>query len=266
MLNNLHFEDVERIIRAAYPSSSAANDVLHAYGVTRNILLTDLREIVVRIVGDVMFGSAISRACEVFSSSPKSCHDNLTASRSTKQCRPTRVHRYKIKFGNPFLGLSQNVSHHCVDLIFLFDVFHDDLVKIDHVESMADQLSPPLSSSSSTASLDLPKELSDGKRSSVTRGSTSIDHQVEVKKAKTNVTLGKEMQKHWIDFITEENLQVGNPGLSNEDSITIYDVDRTIREESLAHNKEWAEQKRRFEVLMRHPEAAKRVSDRLTGQ
>ncbi|CZR63940.1 uncharacterized protein PAC_13837 [Phialocephala subalpina] len=74
----------------------------------------------------VQFGFPISKAYEYFSSQNHN---------EKPRPRKTIARRYKVNFGNPFSdGPSNNlygVSHHCVDMIYMFNVFPNQLIQAD---------------------------------------------------------------------------------------------------------------------------------------
>ena len=47
----------------------------------------------------------------------------------------TTAQLYRVQMGNPFPGPNYGVAHHCVDLIYLFDAFHDDLAAQDRQDA-----------------------------------------------------------------------------------------------------------------------------------
>jgi carboxylesterase type B len=115
------------VFREAYSSESAANAVLRVYGIEPGVSLSALHRSLISFITDVTFGYSIYSAYQSLSiqghgSDPQEINGALF---STK--RATTAELYKIKFGNPFPGPSYEVAHHCVDLIYIFDAFHDDL-------------------------------------------------------------------------------------------------------------------------------------------
>lgn len=50
---------------------------------------------------------------------------------------PSETRSFRIKFGNPFPGPCHNVAHHCVDLIYIYDCFYDDLRRKDRKRESA---------------------------------------------------------------------------------------------------------------------------------
>ncbi|KUJ09746.1 putative carboxylesterase [Mollisia scopiformis] len=249
-INN--FEQAQALFKAEFPTPSAAEDILNAYGISCKTPLDTVHRQLFRFVGDVMFGLPLFKARNFFTTKQEKS-ETTGDIEEPRFYHPTQVQSYKVKFGNPFLGPSHDVSHHCVELIYLFDAFHDDLVKIDHIEhATADQLTPPLSSSSSSASLNR----IDDSISPNTAPEPAT--QPTTRKKRPNIALKKDIQRHWIQFITKEESSIV------EDEITVYNTDREIYTESLSGDNEWIEEAKRFEMLARYPEANRKVLKRLT--
>jgi hypothetical protein len=199
-----------------------------------------------------MFGLPLFKARNVFTSTQTENNTNNSSADPTYY-HPTIVKSYKVKFGNPFPGPSHNVSHHCVELVYLFDAFHDDLIKIDNIEhALADQLTPPLDDKvhDNLSQQNVPEQIISA-----------------LAKKRSNVALQKDIQRYWIHFITKE--QSGMDKLRErglEDQVTVFDVDREVRVGSLSKDEEWVQQAKRFEVLARYPDANKGVLKKLTQQ
>lgn len=66
---------------------------------------------------------------------------------------PSETRSYRIKFGNPFPGPCHNVAHHCVDLLYIYDCFHDHMRRMDEEEESATSHEPRPSGWASNASL-----------------------------------------------------------------------------------------------------------------
>lgn len=143
------------------------------------------------------------------------------------------VQSYKVKFGNPFPGPYHDVAHHCVDLIYLFDAFHDDLLATDNpsVESTSPGPATP-----DSGYLSLPR-----------KGKVS------------NSALRQDIQRQWINFIVDDHTKdVKEQHHSGKDArILVYGTDRIPVEESLEFDLEWVEQKNRFGLLAEHPDKLK---------
>ncbi|KAF8853850.1 alpha/beta-hydrolase [Acephala macrosclerotiorum] len=245
-------EQAQFIFEQAFPTPSAAGDILTAYGITAETPVPTIRDRLFRFVGDVMFGLPLFKARRFFTSTKH----------SDEFFHPTTVQSYKVKFGNPWPGPSKDISHHCVEIIYLFDAFHDDLVKIDSIEqALTGQLAPPESPPLSSASLDkIDESLAQASVQQPTLEPTAT-------RKRSNIALSKDIQKQWIQFITkEDDLPDSKIQKDLQDQITIYDVDRRVRIESLSRDEYWVQEAKRFEVLERYPESNRKVLARHTPQ
>ncbi|CZR63734.1 uncharacterized protein PAC_13631 [Phialocephala subalpina] len=245
------FEQAQFIFREAFPTPSAAEDILTAYGIFAETLVPVIRDRLFRFVGDVMFGLPLFKARKFFTSTQH----------ADEFFHPTIVQSYKVKFGNPWPGPSHDVSHHCVELIYLFDAFHDDLIKIDTIEEgHADQLTLPLSSSSPIALDKIDESLAQ-------QPIQQPAPQPSAAKRRSNIALSKDIQKQWIRFITKEDHVSNSKDQTDlQDQITVYGVDRQVRPESLSRDEEWVQEAKRFEVLAKYPDSNRKVLARHTPQ
>jgi hypothetical protein len=146
----------------------------------------------------------------------------------------TPVGEYKVKFGNPFPGPSFKIAHHCVELIYTFDAFHDFLIEADKAEAQGS--TPP---SSFVPPLEPPKEFYGARRS--------------------NVELRDEIQRDWIEFVVRDEVR------EQSDGIKVYGNDRVSKLDSLTKDDEWIVYKKRLEVLGRERVAARNALRKLNG-
>lgn len=118
---------MQAIFQESYSSEFEADKILHAYGMKKGISEQVLQNGLISFVTDVAFGYSIQIAHQELSmDSQQSGTLKLNGtSRSIKH--PTTAQLYRVKFGNPFPGPNHAVAHHCVDLIYIFDAFHDCL-------------------------------------------------------------------------------------------------------------------------------------------
>lgn len=54
---------------------------------------------------------------------------SLASSNIVPEQHPSKVQSYRIQYTNPFSGPLQTLAHHCVDLLYIFDAFYQDLAK-----------------------------------------------------------------------------------------------------------------------------------------
>jgi carboxylesterase type B len=109
------YDQIASIAKQSFPSDPEA--VLLAYNLDPSSSTQDLHKSLLQFMTDAKFGLPVFLA-----------HRNLSSSHSTPEQHPSRVQAYRIKFTNPFPGPLRFVSHHCVDMIYQFDGFHDELV------------------------------------------------------------------------------------------------------------------------------------------
>lgn len=132
------FEEIRSIFHDTFASPDSADDLLRAYGIFPGLSVDDLHSAIARFLSEFFFSYPIFRAYNFFNNHQPTEKTNGTlgkgelhsASRSEVFQR-TVVDSYKIKFGNPFDGPYKGMAHHCVELIYLFDAFHDDLLRAD---------------------------------------------------------------------------------------------------------------------------------------
>jgi hypothetical protein len=255
------FDQVQSIFREVYPSISSSDEVLLAYGITPDISLHDLHHRLIRFTSDVIFGYPIYCAKRFLSTyQPK----NILSNELVPDCGQdkaldqdihyTTVQSYRVEFGNPFPGPNQNVAHHCVDMIYLFDAFHDVLMAADS-SSQESEVSrdeyygpSPLPVSATDSGYGSPPDSPQAKQTSEKSCSAaSSGHR--------NSDLVLTMQTQWIRFIVGEGSWRKEDLGQNcvEDLITVYDKERAASVENFLHGPKWVEQRKRYEVLARHP-------------
>lgn len=133
-----------------------------------------------------------------------------------------------MKFGNPFPGPYHDVAHHCIDLIYLFDAFHEDLANLDQDASRTGE--------------------------TATRA--------------TNAELCRLIQDKWIDFIVTDHSIRFEIEDQEKDKTTVYGIDRSPRVESLTEYDrypEWMVQRKRFELFEKDQRAWRLVMGRIRG-
>lgn len=113
------YQQAKLIFQEAYSSESDARAALQAYGIRPEVSVFGLHQSLVEFITDVKFGYSIFSAHRELST--------LRAGHDVQYQRPSTSQLYRVKFGNPFPGPRRSDAHHCVDLIYLFDAFHDDL-------------------------------------------------------------------------------------------------------------------------------------------
>ncbi|KFZ17017.1 hypothetical protein V501_01939 [Pseudogymnoascus sp. VKM F-4519 (FW-2642)] len=223
------FEELRLIFEKAYPSIMASNEILAAYKLVPDAPLPVLHDRLTRFLSDVLFCYPSHQARNFFASF-----------RQSKGILHSSVQSYRVKFGNPFPGRFKGVAHHCVDLIYLFNAFHDELKKVDEVDELSSVHSTD--AESARKSLDVPAR-----------------NMIQ----KTNIELAHEIQDRWIQFIFDDDVSRTSGQLDGVDQISVYRSDRIMRIENLIHDAEWVEQRKRFEILEKHRDAMRVVAREL---
>lgn len=118
------YEWVKAAFQESYTSDVIAERVLSSYKITPNLPEAKIRRAVLQFLTDVMFGYPVHKA-------------RVGLSNEEAGGRETSSAAYRVSFGNPFPGNNYQVPHHCVDLIYIYDCFHDALVKADKDEVSA---------------------------------------------------------------------------------------------------------------------------------
>lgn len=105
-------------ILQSYLDKAAVADFLDAYSISESMSLTSLQERVTQFLTDFAFGYPVHAARTELREQP-GCH------------YPTSVQAFRVRYTNPFDDPSIAVAHHCVELIYVFDAFHDALRQAD---------------------------------------------------------------------------------------------------------------------------------------
>lgn len=217
--------ELRLIFKETYNSPPLAEKVLASYGVTAEISCYQRSNGIIDFLTDATFSYPIDCARNsLVSQQPTS--RNLEGHSTPKVYQGTTVQSYRIKFGNPFPGPCHDVAQHCVELIYLFDAFHDHMTLVDN-------------------------------ESSSSRGTPD-------EAPASNATLRETLQRHWISFIVDDQSDVSESQTA-EPSITVYGKDGRATVESLVSGQEWVEQKERFKLLAADWKGALAALKTITG-
>ncbi|GME39784.1 Alpha/Beta hydrolase protein, partial [Neofusicoccum parvum] len=118
---DIDLKKVQEVFAKSYPTVEAGAQVLEAYGIVEGSEQSALRAGLVRFLSDAKFDLPIH--CTRVS---------LSARRRAEFGDATSIQPYSVEFGNPFPGPKRGDAHHSVELIYLFDAFHDALVNADN--------------------------------------------------------------------------------------------------------------------------------------
>ncbi|KAJ5915871.1 carboxylesterase [Penicillium verhagenii] len=269
------FDEICSVFRAAYPSSAACDEILTAYQLHPNIQLEMLHDRLLELLSDIMFNFPIFEARNFFHAHRQKryhpVNDESDPAFSANLDQPG-IHFYNMKFGNPFPGLNFDVAHHCVDLIYIFDAFHNDLESLDAAAQNSSSTSLTSSAGeeigsdgsgvgsgieSSEVLTKKPAEEGDVPSQS----SLYAQHQL-----RSNAELREEIQNHWISFIFDDNDDpLGEHHRLDEELITVWGRDRHARAENLSSDPKWIKYKRRLETIGKDLRSAKAVLGRISG-
>lgn len=118
----IHYEQFETLVRRSLISPTISAEILHMYNIDTNQEASELQAGIYSFLTDVEFGIPVERARRQLSAPVES--DSHTSQRA-------KVTSYRIQFGNPFPGVWYGMAQHCVDLIYIYDCFHDHLRMMD---------------------------------------------------------------------------------------------------------------------------------------
>jgi hypothetical protein len=119
------------------------------YGLTTEASQTELTAGITGFLTDTAFSYPVACARKSFTHQPYSRrHQNVISDdenmSNSDLYQTTCVQNYRIKFGNPFPGPEFGVAQHCVELIYLFDAFHDHMALVDVDITVREQMQAPI--------------------------------------------------------------------------------------------------------------------------
>ncbi|EEA26286.1 hypothetical protein TMatcc_005453 [Talaromyces marneffei ATCC 18224] len=100
------------------------------YKLEASMPVASLHEQVFRFLSDIQFGYPVQQARDDLTTWEPFAKE-FPEQNSASHVHPIQVHSYRVEFGNPFPGPNHGVAHHCVDLIYICDAFHDALRAMD---------------------------------------------------------------------------------------------------------------------------------------
>ncbi|KAJ5320723.1 carboxylesterase [Penicillium atrosanguineum] len=121
------FDLLRSLFEETYPVST--KEILNEYGLTPETDEETFRQGLVQLITDLIFGFPVHWAQTQFQTY------------QAKNVLPTTVQKFRVEIGNPFPGPLQGLAHHCVELIYLFDAFHDALAGVTGYTQDLHQLS-----------------------------------------------------------------------------------------------------------------------------
>lgn len=196
---------------------------MQAYGLVASAPTDELRQGLLALLGDSLFEAPAHLTRNDFramSGGPAIGH----------------VQSFHVAVGNPFPGPNEGVAHHCVELIFLFEAFHNALAEADR------GIRRPYTEPGHEATALPQQEL-------------GIPSSGPYKR--TNIELCHEMQDFWLNFITADNWKpVGDP-----DSVVVYDKHRDTEIQSFSDDPAWCRRIQRWNLLAANPDAMQQLAE-----
>ncbi|KAF3395620.1 Para-nitrobenzyl esterase [Talaromyces pinophilus] len=123
-------EDLKDRLTAGLLEETFWDAFCNIYRLGANMPVASLHEQIFRFLSDIQFGYPVQQAREDLMTWGTSAKD-LPQHKSASDVHPIQAHSYRVELGNPFPGPNHRVAHHCVDLIYIYDTFHDALRAID---------------------------------------------------------------------------------------------------------------------------------------
>lgn len=217
-----------------YPDPTAAEKILRAY----NIQATPEEgyfEGAAQFISDVTTVYPVHRA-----------GDNLKRHRSQLatfrgiDLTKLGIQTYHFEFGIPFIGPNHGVAHHGVDLIYMFDAFHDALIGVDK----------GLRTGYAEPGEEAPEQIQ-------SLGVNGEQH------ARSNIELSRDLQHDLIQFMVED-VQALEQGMA-ADQIRAYGHQRIARTESWSTSQSWISRRERYDLLEKNLECSVTVAKMLVG-
>lgn len=222
-------------------------EVMQAYGLTETASAEELRKGIVTFLSDSLFEAPVH-------------HLRQSLSVSSRSLAALRLRLFHVSIGNPFQGPLHGTSHHCVDLIYLFEAFHDALVDADrgiavsyhepgalgaHANTRGTCRANMDSGLGSPASQD-EEPLSKLESSGVERGA--------------NISMCHRVQDDWLDYIVNDDSGYAR---HNPADITVYGSANSKTVHNMDEDPIWKSRANRRELASQNFEAMVRIRDGL---
>lgn len=236
-ITNFDYPTVHAAFTASYPSVASAERVLDIYNILPASSERELFDGLVKFISDTTVVHPTHRAADILA---RQRGENAAA----KGLDPARVgvHTFHLECGNPFVGPNHGVAHHAVDVIYIFDTFHDALERAD--KGFLEGYQEP-----------------GQKPSGAAKAVCDADHLEKF--GRSNVQLTEDIQDMFIQFIVEDTTE--SERRSNADAITTYGRDRAKRIESWSKTCKWAKRRQKYNLLEEDSDSLQRAIRRLVG-
>jgi carboxylesterase type B len=124
------FEDLKDRLTAGTMDETFWEEFCNTYKLEASMSVASLHEQIFRFLTDIQFGYPVQQARDDLMTWERIAKQS-PEQKSASHVHPIQVHSYRAEFGNPFPGPNNGVAHHCVDLIYIYDTFHDALRAVD---------------------------------------------------------------------------------------------------------------------------------------
>ncbi|CAK7217090.1 hypothetical protein SCUCBS95973_003033 [Sporothrix curviconia] len=241
---DLALNEIEAKFEAACGNAALCAELLQSYGLTSSATSEELKQGLMMLMSDAMFEVPF--------------HVTGKALRDQQQVGAIgQIQAFHVKTGNPFPGPFEGVAHHCVELIYLFEAFHDAFVEADNgnARPYTDPSEEFLKVQKVTEvnGTITPPKVQDETLVAVTADKVGTTDAIAYKR--TNIELSHAMQDFWLDFITTDDwVAPGGP-----ESVFVFGKDRGSEMENTADNPDWQKRRQRWDLLASDPETMSRL-------
>ncbi|KAH6986542.1 para-nitrobenzyl esterase [Ilyonectria sp. MPI-CAGE-AT-0026] len=239
-----NWDQIQSIFTQTYADPNARSEIMHVYGLTESSSEENLAQGLYTFLNDSMFEGSVDLARTSFRNRRRVAgHPEVKS-----------VHSYFVEFGNPFPGPSQGISHHCVDMIYLFEAFHDALALAD--EGILRPYQEPTSlagGGKGDSTRTVPDSDVEPRSEKVEQTPETLK---ETGKKRTHLELCRALQDHWIDFIVLDDFAPG----SSVDEITVFGEDLATRVESI-DGPAWQHRRERWDLVAQNLPAMNQTRD-----
>lgn len=239
-----NWDQIQSIFAQTYADPSARSEIMRVYGLTESSSEEDLAQGLYTFLNDSMFEGSVDLARTSFRNRRRVAgHPEVKS-----------VHSYFVEFGNPFPGPSQGMSHHCVDLIYLFEAFHDALALAD--EGILRPYQDPTSLVGGGKGIPTSSALDSEVKPRSEKDEGTPETLKETDKKRTHLELCRALQDDWIDFIVLDDFAPG----SSVDEITVFGEDLATRVESI-DGPAWQDRRERWDLVAQNLPAMNQTRD-----
>ncbi|KAE8141280.1 alpha/beta-hydrolase [Aspergillus pseudotamarii] len=216
--SGVNLQNLQQGFTKALPTAEAGAHILAAYDLIEGLEQNSLVAALERFHSDAVFDLGIYRARNL-----------LTAQRRAQYGNATSIQPYHVEFGSPFPGPKRGCAHHGVDVIYMFDAFHDALADADN----------RIFTSYAEGKAEAEHSATLGEKAIVQKPIITSQSSMG-----NNLDLTRRFQDHVIGFIAGESVPTVAEG-----EILVWGEDGFLRVEKLAETPRWLERIGRLEQL-----------------